>query len=445
MDIVLDSMAWLPKDELSTKQVERLRSELMIQPQQSSEYEKDLKPLYLYLETPDKIGIARDYFIARKRDTHNVIDQTILGDTSVSIGEFSGTLREEQKQAVEVLVSKLEERYGGAFCARGGFGKTVVACAVMAALNVPTIVIVHKTFLLEQWRERIAQFLPNAKVGIARQNDLVYEGCSIVIGMIHSIIKGRYPEEFYNRFGLVIHDELHRLGAYMFSNSPKYFKARYRLGLTATPRRNDQAENVFWYHIGPILFSAKAQGLTPAIKRVRTGFKLISTDRFNPNLASRALVIRFLCANKFRNRTIVKLMIEAVSKGRKLLVLSERIKHLEIIRDMFEKEWPLHLGSLPSIGYYVGGMKKRALKESEKAPIILATKQYVSEGFDVPSLDTLFLTTPIGDVEQAVYRIVRSFKGKKNPIVVDFRDDAVPRLRRSGRNRDAVYERLGYA
>jgi superfamily II DNA or RNA helicase len=444
MDIVLDSMAWLPKDQLSTKQVERLRSELMLQPRQVSEYKKDLKPIYLYLETTDKIGVARDYFIARKRDVHNVIDRTVLGGTAVGIGGFSGTLREEQAQAVEVLVSKLDERYGGVFCARGGFGKTVVACAVMAALNVPTIVIVHKTFLLEQWRERIAQFLPDARVGIARQNDLVYEGCSIVLGMIHSVVKDRYPEAFYNRFGLVIHDELHRLGAYTFSNSPKLFKARYRLGLTATPRRNDQADNVFWYHIGPILFAAKSQGLKPSIKRVYTEFSLISTDRFNPNLASRNLIIRFLCANKARNRAIVKLMIEAVSKDRKLLVLSERLKHLRVIQEMFEQEWPLELGSIPSMGYYVGGMQKKELKVSEQAAIILATKQYVSEGFDVPALDTLFLTTPVGDVEQTVYRIVRKLEGKKKPIVVDFRDDAVPRLRRSGINRDAAYARLGY-
>lgn len=319
---------------------------------------------------------------------------------------------------------------------------TVYGISLLSHYNMPTLVLVHRGFLMDQWMERIESFLPDAKVGRVQQNECSYEGASVVLGMVHSVVSGGYPQEFYDWPGLVIVDENHRMGARTWCPAPGLFRAKYRIGITATPRRKDGAENAFYYHIGPILFSAKEQRMRPKIRRVWTKFKLFQTDKFNPKLAPRSLLLRFLLGSKVRNRTIALQLVEAVKAGRKCLVVSEQLKHLATLEEMFLKEWPLDLGFTPGIGYYVGGRTKTQLHEASQAQVIFATSQYSAEGLDIPSLDTLFLTSPLSDVEQVVGRILRPSEGKKDPIVVDFRDDEVKQFQRQGEKRDAYYDKV---
>jgi superfamily II DNA or RNA helicase len=135
-------------------------------------------------------------------------------------------------------------------------------------------------------------------------------------------------------------------------------------------------------------------------------------------------------------------LVKALSADRKCLVLSERLNHLDRLEARLKKVWAKETGGSVSTGWYVGGKTKEQLVESAKARVIFATVQYACEGLDVPALDTLFLTTPMSDVEQAVGRILRPFEGKKDPIVVDFRDDSIPMFERQGSKRDVQYERI---
>lgn len=224
---------------------------------------------------------------------------------------------------------------------------------------------------------------------------------------------------------------------------PAKFSARWRVGISATPRRKDGADDVFFYHIGSVLFSAKEQRLKPKIKRVWSNFRLVKTDRFNPSLAPRTLVINFLVASRSRNERIVDQMVRAAQAGRKLLVLSERLQHLDTLAQMFETRWQEELPDpVPTFGFYVGGKTAEEREDAAEAQIIMATSQYAQEGLDIPALDTLILATPMSDVEQAVGRILRSHPSKKEPIVVDIRDDNVPIFRKAGENRDRLYARI---
>jgi superfamily II DNA or RNA helicase len=194
--------------------------------------------------------------------------------------------------------------------------------------------------------------------------------------------------------------------------------------------------------LGPVLFVGSKQRLKPKVKRVWTKFKLVKTDRFNPSLANRTLLLRFLCASHHRNDTIADQVIKAVAAGRKCLVLSERINHLERVEARLKAMWPQQYGAVPSMDYYVGGRKKSEYAEAAKAQVIFATSQYAAEGLDIPALDTLFLISPMSDVEQAVGRIQRPAEGKKEPIVVDFRDDSIPMFAAQASKREKLYERI---
>jgi len=318
---------------------------------------------------------------------------------------------------------------------------TVFACGLIAELNVPTLVVVHKAFLMDQWAERLTEYLPGVQLGVAQESRCEFQGKHVVLGMVHSLGGAVYPNAFYRWPGLVISDEVHRIGALTWSGVPGRFTARRRLGITATPRRKDGAEAVFQQHIGPELFAAREESLPFAVRFVTTDFYVVKGTTYNTGLSSRTTIVSFLCASEPRNRQIVGQILMALAKDRKCLVVSERLEHLAALERTLRAMAPE--GHCPSIGYYVGGMRRDAREESERCQVILATVQNVQEGLDIPPLDTLFLTTPLGDIEQMVGRIRRVSPGKKPPVVVDFRDDRVPMFKRQAAEREAFYRKAG--
>ena len=444
MDVVVDGWAWLSKSDLTPDQIVNMEHMLTVHPRKVGDYPgDDPLPIPLFMNEPDRFGIPREFFFANKRPVHNVDLRVTEGSEDWWPAEFVGTLRPEQRVAVDDVYAMLHAgRLGGIIQAKPGWGKTVAALALVARLNLPALVVVHKEFLMDQWMERIGKFLPAAKIGRVQQDECDFRGKTVVMGMVHSLgMKGRYPDELFSWPGLVITDEVHRIGARTWATVPPKFRAKYRLGFTATPRRKDGADDVFFQHIGPIVFAGKEERLKPVVKRVWSNFRLVQTDRFNPNLAPRPLILRFLCASRHRNDMIVEQLISALVAGRKILILSERLKHLADLENQLRRLWPSVVGEV-SIGQYVGGRTKAQLERSAKAKAIFATVQYAAEGLDIPALDTLFLTTPMSDVEQAVGRIQRPHAGKKDPIVVDFRDDAIPMFETMGRKRDRFYRKV---
>jgi hypothetical protein len=258
---------------------------------------------------------------------------------------------------------------------------------------------------------------------------------------VFNISVDRHPSYVLSTGKLVVHN-CHRIGAKTWSVVPAKFPARWRLGITATPRRKDGAEKVFQYHLGEILFAASEQRMKPKIRRVHTTFQVLKTAGFNPALMNKSILLKFLCSSQLRNRVVAMQVVMALQAGRKVLVLSERLNHLEALHKEIETQWGSAAGPCPSIDYYVGGRKEKELAVASKAQVILATSQYAQEGLDIPALDTLVLSTPLSDVEQAVGRILRPFEGKKDPIVVDIRDDKVGLFRTLGTKRDVIYERM---
>lgn len=442
----------MSKADLSPEQMATLRRALTISPRKVGDHPGEApSPIRLYSENAASFGVPRQFFLKRRRLAHEVEFKVTDGDKTSWPGPltFSGTLRPEQTLAKTRVVESFKAGLlGGLLRASPGWGKTVWACAVFADLQVPVLVTVHKEFLLNQWKERIEQFLPNAQVGIVQGSTIDWRGRHIAIGMIQSLSDKDYGEDFRNWPGLVITDEVHRIGAETWSRVPPMFPARWRLGLSATPRRKDGADNVFYYHIGDVIYGAKEQRLKPKVRRVwvqENDFKLIHTRNLNPDYIKKTLLLRFMCASRRRNQIIVGQLILAAKKGRKCLVLSERLQHLRDLETALYTMWDSADGPKPSVGFYIGGQKQEALNQAAKARVIFATSQLVQEGLDIPSLDTLFLATPLSDVEQAVGRILRPSDGKKDPIVVDFREDHIKLCRRYAEFRDRYYAKVAAA
>lgn len=443
MNIELGRMAWLPLDAMTEDHVIAIKQKLTVIPRSTSEY-SDPQPISLWEERPGYLGVPREWFFLTSTKAHNVTHDIAEGKSpSVASLKFADkvTLRPEQKETLEKFYAEFTGgKLGGILQAAAGWGKTVWACSIIPRLGRKTLVLVHKEFLMNQWADRIKEFLPKATVGFI-QGETCDLDADIVVGMLQSLSQREYPASIYTSFGLVIGDEIHRGSAPTWSKVIPKFNARWRLGLTATPRRKDGTEQIFYWNVGPVLFRAKERMMTPNVRRIRTGFRFVQMPgQKDMNYAPRAIQIRVLCASKARNDVILKELRQAVAAGRKVLVLSERLKHLGTLCTMFQASPE---GAGVSTGYYVGGMAEEALDETAKARVLFATVQMVQEGLDIPDLDTLLMTTPMSDPEQAIGRIQRVVKEKKTPIVTDFVDE-IPWCESQAGRRESLYRHLGF-
>ena len=302
-----------------------------------------------------------------------------------------------------------------------GRGKTVIALKIISTLAKKTLVIVHKEFLMNQWIERITQFLPSAKVGKIQGQIIDIAGKDIVIGMLQSLSMKDYPEETFHSFGLTIVDECHHISSEVFCRSLQKIITRCTLGLSATMQRKDGLTKVFKMFLGDIIYSEERDTtdavLVKAIQYISAGdadFDEMCYDyRGNPAYST---MISKLCAYSPRSEFILQVLQKEMleRKGQQIMILAHNRNLLTYLHDAIEHR------QIATVGYYVGGMKEEALKKSETCQVIIATYAMAAEALDIKTLTTLILATPKTDVIQAVGRILRV--KHERPLVVDIID-----------------------
>ena len=367
-------------------------------------------------------------------------DRTTLGDPTGFT--FTGTLLPYQESSVSICTQVMRRVGGALLCAGCGTGKTVMAIAVAARLGVRTAVLVHKQFLLEQWRARFAQFAPGARVGVVAQstNDLAGGiDPDVVICMIQTVLSRHGPAVgTFARVGLVVCDECHHVCAQSFMRALLSFPARYRLGLTATPRRRDGLGFALPWILGPLAVEVKR-----ACARVDVCW-LTGTMDLDPVRDTRgellyAATVSRLVACRRRNARVLACVASGLRHGRQIIVISERRGHLEELCSA------CGTGS-PSL--YLGETRARAKQERDERAVtanpLFASYSLSAEALDIPRLDMLVFASPRGApacIEQCVGRIMRAFPGKPTPLVVDFRDSLFVSM---ARERRGLYRRESF-
>ena len=326
---------------------------------------------------------------------------------------FKGKLRDETHQ--NEALSKAIEAGHGILSLPCGFGKTTVSLAIACKLGYRTMIVVHKEFLANQWKERIQQFCPGASIGIVRQNKKEVN-CDFVIAMLQSLSLKEYSFEDFDSIGTLIVDEAHHICAKVFSQSLFKLCPKHTFGLSATPNRKDGLTKVLHWFMGPTFFSVERKNQDQV-----DVFPLDFTcNRYeDPPPCTRygklslPTMITEITEIPDRNKLILQTIKELSKTTRQILVLSDRRFHCEFLHQKFKT----------TSGLYMGGMKEADLTESSKKQIIFATFSQAHEGLDIPSLDTVILATPKSDIVQSIGRIMRETKGKKNnPRIYDVVD-----------------------
>lgn len=362
--------------------------------------------------------------------------------------EFQGELRPLQLEAV----SKITQHDEGILCAPTAFGKTAVAAWLIAKRKVNTLVMVHRQQLLDQWHERLAMFLnlPAEAIGQIGGGKIDRSGC-VDVAVIQSLHRKEEVKDFVAEYGQVIVDECHHISAFTFEQVMKQVKAKYVVGLTATPTRKDGHHPIIYMQCGPTRFSMSARTMTettpfehkviPRHTEFRTAAEVTDITIHD--------IYAALVGDKARNEMIAADLIRAVEAGRSPLLLTGRTEHLQYFAEKLN-------GTVKHVFVLKGGMGKKQRRNIAEAlasvpedepRVILATGSYIGEGFDDARLDTLFLAMPIswkGTLQQYVGRLHRLYDNKRVVQVYDYVDDWVPMLERMYERRLKGYGAIGY-
>lgn len=363
---------------------------------------------------------------------------------------FTGKLTAIQEKAV----NEVTRHDYGVLVSPPGTGKTVMGCAIIAAKSVPTLILVHRKQLADQWKERLLEFtdIEKKKIGIIGSGRNKTRGI-VDIAMLQTISRKDNVKELVEGYSLIIIDECHHIPAVSFEAVMRDIPARYITGLTATPYRKDGLQAILHMQCGPVRYEIEEMADPDLSKKViiqETSFR-IENDSGKKQIYE---IWDELTNDQERLILVAKDILSAISKKRFPLILSDRKEHLYKLKDKIE-----FLSDDTNIkGFLIeGGTGKKARKaafeeiremlNAGRNPYILSTGSLIGEGFDMPQLDALFLAMPLafrGRVVQYAGRLHRPYQGKSEVTIYDYCDSNIALTISMFKKRLSAYRHLGY-
>ena len=364
---------------------------------------------------------------------------------------FKGVLRPIQKKAV----AEIKRHEWGVLVAPPGAGKTVMACSLIGSRKIPTLILVSRQALLDQWVERLLEFtnIEPKEVGELRGGKRKLKG-KVDVAMMQTLVNREDRKRLFREYGMVIIDECHHVPAVTMEQLLKGCGSIFIIGLTATPKRKDGLDRLLYFQCGPIrhvMPEPESELLAKQVHLRETQFS--ASDTSGEILLLHKVWERLIKCN-FRNRIIAQDIFDSAKVGRVSLILSDRKEHISILQDelnRIDSSDEIHVFSVD------GSLSRKARTEKintfikiindQKPACLFSTSALLGEGFDLPCLDTLFLAMPIsfkGRIIQYAGRLHRIYDGKRTVKIFDYLDDNLPLTRSMFRKRLVGYREMGY-
>lgn len=389
-------------------------------------------PFHAWFVRDERFHCPRHYGLDRFGDA--AVDDRTDGDAIALT--FTGTLTPTQARATDAAARASAS--GMLICMPCGAGKTVWGVSEIVRLGRKACILVHKSFLRDQWKQTIERFCPGARVGTIQGKTWDVDGCDVVIAMIMTIARREYDTAAMDSFGTIVFDECHHIAAPVMNLTTHAFRARHRIGLTATKDRPDGLTPLLHWSLGPEVFCAGRQG-----EAVRVSVLLFSGA--TPEVLSRdgkpmvSLMVNKLAAHAERNALIARRAAHFRKAGRVVLLLSDRISQLTALRELI-----CGCGvAAEEIGFFTGSTRESDRVVQLARPVVLCSYGMASEGLDKREADTCILATPKGRITQCIGRIQRPCETKQPPIVLDVAD-TVGVFERLRWKRQREYSKEGY-
>ena len=454
MKAEISSCVWLPLDLLDGRELARLKKELTASYLPMGGGKEDVVLVEGYrTDRRGYIGLPRSFGIVYA-DTHGIEleDRTSRGRKAILPGKIA--LRDYQEPFTEELMALARDEYDIVAQAATGKGKTTLALKVVQNLQSNAIIVVDQDNLKEQWIERaVQQFgVPRDRIGVVQGKECEYVGKDLVIAMVQTLVQKKFPQPFYEYFGIAIFDECHVFCAPTFSRALMMFSSTLRLGVSATVKRGDSLQGLIHWNLGAIGANLEHKHGKSRVYYVENESVYSWYANTSPKTGR---YLQEISEDSQRNALLAEIVQYLYGTGRDTLVISERIEQLEGImaycalagvptQDMglytgyrsvwcFEKdptpkrrppEWEKGTAYTP-VRYAL--VRKRIPKKElervkEESRILFATYGMFAKGVDVPRLSAGVDCTPRSKAQQVHGRILRDMEGKKTPIWVTIRD-----------------------
>lgn len=394
-------------------------------------------------ETEDQVLLPRGFagelvsFCRKEGIDYEIDDQRIKHD------EIDFKVEIDLYPYQQEVVDKVSKKDFGVIVAPPGSGKTIISLSIAASHRQPTLIIVHRKQLLDQWIDRIEAFLkiPAHKIGkIASGKKKIGE--KITVAMIQSLKKVSEDEKYSNAFGLIIVDECHHIPAKTFRETIIHFSSFFLYGVTATPKRKNNDEKLIFVYIGRIIKKVDSNQVPHLSSELELVIKTTNLDvPFNYQTDVFEVVSNVLVFDTGRNKMIytdVKALI--IDKGRNILILSERKAHLEVLNLYLQEKFETIIitGEDSESGRKIK-LEQIALGHFQ---VVLSTGQYLGEGVDMPNFDCLMMVYPFAFEGKLIQYIGRVHRSKNPPIIIDYRDEKVDYFERLFKKRKTYYNKL---
>ena len=418
--------------ELALKKALTVRPFSIVKPQFQPKYpvyHEDKKYLYL----PKHFGIERYGEVPSLRD---------VPETAEVHWTFAGSIRPAQIPVVNSFL--FPQPHDGIISLHTGGGKTVCALYIASRLRLPTLVVVHNSFLRDQWIDRVKAFLPNARIGRVQADVCDVADKDIVIVMLQTLSMKELDINLFKPIGLVIVDECHHIASEVFVQALPKVTSKYMLGLSATPDRKDKLMFAIHWFLGPLLYKSDTGDSVDTKVNVEVYEYQNDDAEFNEivtssqGMVSVPIMVNKLTACADRTAWLCRIIEDVMDTDRQMLVLSDRVQHCEDLLAGLTPELKEKACILST------AVKSDVRTEYCKAKgILIATYSMCKEGFDVPTLNTLLMATPRPDIDQIVGRILRVEKKGRlvHPLIIDIVD---PQFRRQFGQRNSLYKKREY-
>lgn len=413
LDRVLTSRGYaIRKSSLSDDEQKKIRKSLTVSPVVADKFAKQSVEFPVFYESPQRLYLPRQWALQNYGVPQaNIIPQ---GDLLPPALKFKGNPFDYQQNIIQKFI---DAGANGLICVPCGKGKTFMALAIAARLGRRFLVVVDKEFLLNQWKGEMETFFPGLRIGILQgpKCEIEPELYDCTICMIQSVVQKPYKEHIFHTYGFTIFDECHHLGAAHFSKVLMKIQTKWMLGLSATPKRDDGLTKVFEWFLGPAVYHEKTREPDETVSVLTLSCQYQDPDYDEEPVDWKGDIVMARLLGKiidYKPRTeriadIIKVWIQEHPE-RRVLVLSERITHLE--------QFELYLKPLGvEMGYYIGGMKEAVRdKTAADARIVLATYAMASEAMNIKTLNAVVLASPRKKVEQSTGRILRVRPDQRN-------------------------------
>ena len=437
IDIVLDSGINFPIQSLSKSFISKLKSFASFENPQIKLLLSLRKPLYNtpkylkgYEESSEFLTLPRGLkeklfeYLNYNLVKYKIIDNRVF--EKIETKRILFTLRAEQEDAIKEIL-----KYDSSICvAPPGFGKTLIGAKIFEQRAVKTLIIVNKNMLLDQWISRFVDYFGYKKsdIGFLGKSQNRLNG-NIDIATMQSL--NNIPELVEN-YTQVIVDECHHIPALTFEQIVKNFKGNYILGLSATPNRKDELDPILYQQLGNISYEYKKP-------KTHTNRLLVIKTEFTSSADNYAAIINELVSNEDRNRQIVKTIKENID--RKILLLSDRIEHLNLLENILKEE------NIDFVSVHGSQNKKEQVENMQKvktSSLILATSSFFGEGIDFPHLNTIIFATPISFYGRLIQYLGRIGRGNQECLAIDFLDSKNAMLNSTYKKRLEGYKAMHY-